>query len=90
MTSAESKFNETRAEYLREMRTITIAEFIEMTNISRRTFFKTVRPSLPVIRMGPRKIAIPLSAAIAWLENRTEVMGDSKDEEEEFYDEDDE
>ncbi len=56
------------------LKTITINDFIRLTHISRSQFFKKIRPTMPVIRMGSRKVVIAEKAAIEWLKNRTEVQ----------------
>jgi predicted DNA-binding transcriptional regulator AlpA len=88
MNNAEQNFNLTWAKHLQEMQTITVDEFIKLTNISRRTFYKNVRPTLPVIRLGPRKISIPVNAAKEWMKNRTQIITGDELEEEEFFEDD--
>jgi hypothetical protein len=84
MTSTESDFNLSRPEYPNEMKYISIATFIERIGISRKTFNSNVLPSLPILRLGPRKMLIPESAALAWIKQRTEVICADEKEGEEF------
>jgi len=82
--------------YLKDLRTVTVEEFIDAANISKSLYFSEVRPTIPVIRVGKKKVVIALSVARQWMQNRTEIgvnyssnHSDVEDEEEECYEEDD-
>jgi hypothetical protein len=80
MPSPQHEFNIARAKYLKEISYISIATFINHVGITRKTFNTNVLPSMPILRLGPRKHLIPESAAIAWVKARTEILSADKQE----------
>jgi hypothetical protein len=86
MPSPQHEFNIQRAKYLNEIKYISIATFIKHVGISRKTFNANVLPSMPILRLGPRKHLIPESAAIAWVKARTVIVSDNQHEDIEWED----
>ena len=77
----------TTKHYLDGIRTITVAEFLQVANISRSLFYSDVRPFLRTIKVGKRKRVIALADAKLYLETRAEVGTKRPVDYEEYTDE---